>query len=81
LVAMYAESPLTAAQLEHAAAQSEEIAKEDWAEARVGDLQRLEEIRIAYADSIFNLLYWYAGNGLAENLFVNGKKRKRDKTK
>jgi len=80
LVSMYAKSPLTAARLEDAAAQSDEISKADWAEARVGYLQRLEGIQIVYADLIFNLLHWYAGNGLAENLFVNGKKRKRDMT-
>ena len=37
-----------------------------------------EGIQKVYAGSIFNLLHWYAGNGLAENLFVNRKKRKRD---
>jgi len=61
-----------AAQLEDAAAQSDEISKADRATAHVGDLQWLE--------AIFNLLLWYAGNGLAENLLVNGKKRKRDIT-
>merc|ERR1712232_785820 len=43
------------------------VTEEDWTEARFGDLQRLEGIRKAY---------WYAGNGLAENLFVNRNKRK-----
>ena len=78
LVSMYAKSPLTAAQLENAA-QSDDSVKEDWAEDRMGDLQCLKGIQIAYADSIFNLLHWYAGKGLAESLFlVNLKKRKGD---
>jgi len=75
---MYAKSPLTAAQLENAAHSDESVTEEDWAEARFGDLEWLEGIQNAYADSIFHLLHWYAGNGLAENLFVNRKKRKRD---
>merc|ERR1719215_1958831 len=41
LVSMYAKSPLTAAQLENVA-RSDESVREGWAEARVGDLQRLE---------------------------------------
>jgi len=61
LVSMYAKSPLTAAELENAAQSNED--------ARLGDLQRLEEIQKAYTGSIFDLLHWYAGNGLAENLF------------
>jgi len=65
---------LTNAQLENAA-QNDDSVTEFWAEARVGDLQRLEEIQEAYADSIFKLLHWYAGNGLLENLVVNRKKR------
>jgi len=77
LVSMYAKSPLTNAQLENAA-QSDESVTEFWAEARVGDLELLEEIQKAYADSIFNLLHWYAGNGLLENLVVYRKMRKRD---
>merc|ERR1712232_98436 len=79
LVSMYAKSPLTAAQLEDAyvAAQSDEVDEEYWAEARVGDLQRLEGIRIVYADLIFKLLHWYAGNGLAENLFVKMERREK----
>ena len=75
---MYAKSPLTAAQLEDAARSDEGVTERDWEEARFGDLQLLEGIQKAYAGSIFNLLHWYAGNGLAENLFVNSKKRKRD---
>ena len=78
LVSMYAKSPLTAAQLENVAQSDESVTEGDWADARLGDLQRLEGIQKAYAGAIFNLLYWYAGNGLAENLFVNMKKRKRD---
>ena len=77
LVSMYAKSPLTNAQLENAACNDESVT-EFWTEARVGDLQRLEEIQKAYVDSIFKLLHWYAGNGLLENLVVNRKKRKRD---
>jgi len=75
---MYAKSPLTAAELENAAQIDEGVTEEDWAEAQFGDLQRLEGIQKAYAGSIFNLLHWYARNGLAENLFMNRKKRKRD---
>jgi len=79
---MYAKSPLTAAQLEDAARSDEGVTEEDWEEARFGDQHQLEGIQKAYADSIFILLHWYAGryagNGLAENLFVNRKKRKRD---
>ena len=77
LVSMYAKSPLTAAHLENAAQIDEDVTEEDWAEARFGDLQRLEKIQKAYAVSIFNLLHWYAGNGLAENLFLDTKMRKR----
>merc|ERR1712194_519913 len=64
LVSMYAKSPLTAAQLENAAQSDEGVTEEDWASVRLGDLQRLEGIQKAYAGSIFNLLHWYAGNGL-----------------
>ena len=78
LVSMHAKSPLTAAQLENAAQSDEGVTEEDWAEASFGDLQLLEGIQKAYAGSIFNLLHWYAGNGLAENLLVDRKKRKRD---
>jgi len=76
LVSMYAKSPLTAAQWEDIARSDESVREKDWTEARFGDLQRLEGIQQAYAGSVFNLLHWYAGNGLAENLFVNRKKRK-----
>merc|ERR1712013_672111 len=78
LVSMYAKSPLTAAQLENAAHSDVGVTEEDWAEARLGDLQRLEGIQKAYADSIFNLLHWCAGNELGGDLFGNRKKRKRD---
>ena len=79
LVSMYSKSPLTVAELENAAQIDEDVTDEDWAEARLsGDLQLLEGIQKAYAGSIFNLLHWYAGDGLAENLFVNRKKRKPD---
>jgi len=76
MVSMYARSLLTSAQLENAARNDDSLT-EVWAEARVGDLRRLEEIQKAHADSIFKLLHWSAGNGLVENLVVNRKKRKR----
>jgi len=47
---------------------------EDWEESFEGDLQLLEEIRIAHADSVFKLLHWYAGNGLMEGLVVDRKR-------
>merc|ERR1712176_1358355 len=73
LVSMYAKSPLTGAELESAAQSEEGVTEGDWAEVRFGDLQRLEGIQKAYTGFIFNLLHWYAGNGLAENLLLNRK--------
>jgi len=54
------------------------VTEEHWTEARFGDLQGLEGIQKACAGSVLNLLHWYDGNGLAEKLFVDRKKRKRD---
>jgi len=57
LVSMYAKSPLTADQLENIARRDESVTEEDWAEVRLGDLERLEGIQRAYAGSVFNLLH------------------------
>ena len=78
LVSMYAKSPLTSTQLEDAAHDDESVTEEAWEETRGKDVQRLVEIQNAYADSIFKLLNWYAGNDLVENLLVNPLKRRRD---
>ena len=74
LVSMYAKSPLTAAQLEDAARNDKNVTEEDWERTSEEDLRRLVEIQKAYADSIFMLVHWYAGNGLVENLIHVNKK-------
>jgi len=68
LVSMYAKSPLTFAQLEDAARDDGNVTEVDWERTWEEDLRRLVEIQKAYADSIFMLVHWYAGNGLVENL-------------
>lgn len=65
LVAMYAKSPMTEADFE-VAALNDPTARQ-WDSLKGKDLEKLKEIELAYASSIFKLVHWCCGIGLLED--------------